>query len=225
MQHQGPQANHPGGRKSQGSVEVCVPIVTESASQTSASQTALERENGLSNEGAEGMGTLEKEPSLKDILLAVSNCKTSLSDLSDQLRGIRDDLFSLKQDMQEVCAWTTVLEGRLSQVEDDVNLMRQEVKIMKEQLEMCMRKMDEFENRARRKNVRVLGLPERSEGNNPTEYMEGWFRDMFGKDCLSKFFAIERAHRVAYRAPILQKAREMRGGEMGRLGIGVCIRL
>lgn len=43
---------------------------------------------------------------------------------------------------------------------------------MREQLNMCMHKMDDMENRIRRKNIRVLGFPERSEGNNPSEYME-----------------------------------------------------
>lgn len=168
---------------------------------------------------------------MKDILLAVNVCKITLSDLSDQLKGIRTDLAMLKRDMQEVCARTTVLEERLSQVEDDVNPLRQEVKRMKEQLNTCLQKMDNFENRARRKNVRVLGLPEKSEGNNPVEFMEGWFRDMFGKNAFSNMFAIERAHRVAPRVPhsggqsrplivkllffrdkvtILQRAREMK---------------
>lgn len=95
--------------------------------------------------------------------------------------------------MQEVCARTTALQGRLSQVEDDVNPMRQEVQLMREQLNMCMYKMDDMENRLRRKNVRVLGLPERSKGNNPIEYMEVWLKEMFGKDSLSNFFTIERA--------------------------------
>lgn len=61
--------------------------------------------------------------------------------------------------------------------------------------------------------------------------MEDWLKVMFGKDSLLKFFAIERAHRVPFRAPppgsqprpflikllyykdeviILQKAREIK---------------
>lgn len=228
-QLQGAQINHPGGRKSQGPAEICIPSVTESAL-----QTCLVKESGLSGLGHEVIKdkeAAEQEPSLKDILLAINVCKTTLSDLSDQLRGIRDDLVILKKDMQEVCARTTALEERLSQVEDDVNPLRQEVKKMKAQLDTCLQKIDEYEYRARRKNVRVLGLPEKSEGNNPVEFMEGWFRGMFGKDAFSKMFAIERAHRIAPRVPhpggqprplivkilffrdkvtILQKAREMK---------------
>lgn len=84
-------------------------------------------------------------------------------------------------------------------MEDDINPMKHEIKIMREQLNMCIHKMDDMENRLRRKNIRVLGLPGKSEGNNPTEYTEDWLKGMFGKDCLSKFFSIERAHRVPLR--------------------------
>lgn len=67
---------------------------------------------------------------------------------------------------------------------------------MRGQLNMCIHKIDEMENRARRKNIRILGLSEKSEGNNPTEFMETWLKDMFGRDSFSIFFAIERAHRI-----------------------------
>lgn len=181
----GSQASHPGGRKSQGPAAVgAFAIAAEPAP-----QTALEGELGLSKDLREGVGVLtsgaEEEPSLKDILLAINNCKASLFELSDQFKGIRNDFFSLRQEVQEVCGRTAVLEGRISQVEDDVLQMRQEVKRMRNQLDKCMYKMDEIENRLRRKNVRVFGLPERSEGNNPIEFMEGWFRDMFGRYGLS----------------------------------------
>lgn len=171
VQHQGPQVGHPGGRKSQGLAAGASATVTESAS-----HAVLVGEDELSRELAEGIGVLasesEKEPSLKEILLAV-NYKSSIFDLSDQLKCFRDELLSLRHDVQEVCARTTALEGRLSQVEDYVNPMRKEVILMRDQLDMCMHKMDEMENRLHRKNIRVLGFPERSEGNNPIEFMEG----------------------------------------------------
>lgn len=83
----------------------------------------------------------EKAPSLKDILLAINNCKSSLSELPDQLKCIKEDLLLLRHDVQEVCEQTTSLEGRFSQVEDNVNQMKKEIKLMREQLNMCIYKM------------------------------------------------------------------------------------
>lgn len=59
--------------------------------------------------------------------------------------------------------------------------------------------MDEMENRPRRHNVRVIGLPERCEGSCPEEFMEKWLWEVFGAETFSHFFAIERAHTVPTR--------------------------
>lgn len=135
----------------------------------------------------------EDEPSMREILQTVNNCKSLLLEIFD--------FTVLKQDVQGIGEWTSALEGRLSQVEDDVNPLKHKIKVMRKQLNMCIHKMDNIENRLHRKNTSVLGLPKNSEGNNPTEFMEDWLREMFGKDCLLKFFAIERAHRVPLRIP------------------------
>lgn len=60
-QLQGAQINHPGGRKSQGPAEICIPSVTESAL-----QTCLVKESGLSGLGHEVIKdkeAAEQEPS------------------------------------------------------------------------------------------------------------------------------------------------------------------
>lgn len=49
--------------------------------------------------------------------------------------------------------------------------------------------------------MRVIGLPERSEGSNPIAFLEGWLREIFGPTTFTLLFAIERAHRVPFKAP------------------------
>lgn len=93
----------------------------------------------------------------------------------------------LRHDVQEVCERTSALEGRLSLVEDDLNPMKQEIKSIREQLNMYIYKMDDMENRLRRKNLRVVGLPKQCEGSNPTEYMEDWLKGIFGKESVNIF--------------------------------------
>lgn len=53
----------------------------------------------------------------------------------------------------------------------------------------------------RRNNVHIIGLPERSEGNSMRDFLEKWFREVFGGEELSPLFAVERAHRIPLRAP------------------------
>lgn len=90
---------------------------------------------------------------------------------------------------------------RLSQVEDNLYPMKQEFKIMQDQLGLYKSKIDKMENGLPRNNVRVVGLPERCEVSHPVEFMEKWLREIFGVEIFSHLFVIERAHRVPSRAP------------------------
>lgn len=143
----------------------------------------------------------EKEPTLMDVFLAVSACNGSLKDLCEQMKGVKEDLTLVRQDLQKTAERTTVLEGRVSQIEDDISPLIKEVKSMKEQISKHASKMEEMENRSRRDNVRLVGLPEKSEGPNPIEFLENWLVELFGKDSFSVRFSIVRAHRVPFRAP------------------------
>lgn len=48
--------------------------------------------------------------------------------------------------------------------------------------------MDDIENRMQRKNVKIVGLPERSEGLDPVVFLEKWFKYSYGEDSFSSFF-------------------------------------
>lgn len=235
------QAGHPGRRSQASAIEVGTdtssdPAVNGVLEGVHCLNMELEARSGAT------VPAVEKEPSLKDILLAVNNCKVSITDLCEQLKGISDELRALKNEVQVVCTRTTALEGRLSQMEDDVYPLRQEVLLMKDQVNACMQKMDSMKNTLRRENLRVLGLPEGCEGNNPIKFMEDWLKEKFGKDSFSNFFSIERAHRIASRSPplgghprplifkllcfrdkvtILQKAREMKNIQHNSVRISI----
>lgn len=99
----------------------------------------------------------------------------------------------VQQDLQKVAERTTVLEGRISQLEDDLHPLKSEVKNTRRQTGINASKMDEMENRLRRDNVRLMGLPEKSEGPKSIEFLERWFTELLGKETFSPFFSIERA--------------------------------
>lgn len=121
--------------------------------------------------------------------------------MSDQLKTIREELSFVRHDLQKVRERTTTLEGRVSLVEDDLNPFKWEIITVREQKINYDKKMDDMENRMQRKKVRIVGLPERSEGLDPVAFLEKWFKDLFGEDTFSTFFTLERAHRVPFRPP------------------------
>lgn len=121
----------------------------------------------------------ESEPMLWDILNG-GKCKCSLNSLSEQIGGIKEKLLVMGQDLKKVGERTSALEERLSLTEDDFFPLKQEIKAMKELMALQASTKDEFENRAHRSNVRVVGLPEMAEGPQPAEFLEKWLKETFG---------------------------------------------
>lgn len=50
----------------------------------------------------EGCARAGEEPSLKDVLLAANFCKSSLYEVAEQLKGIREEIYFLRHDAQKV---------------------------------------------------------------------------------------------------------------------------
>ncbi|KAE8277770.1 hypothetical protein D5F01_LYC24210 [Larimichthys crocea] len=70
------------------------------------------------------------------------------------------------------------------------------VQELENQIRSMAEHIDDLENRGRRKNVRVIGLPEDAEGTNPTKFFESWIPDLLGLETKAGRVKIERAHRT-----------------------------
>lgn len=55
---------------------------------------------------------------------------------------------------------------------------------------------EDAENRSRRNNLCIVGLPEGVEGRDPTVFTEELLRSLLPAARLSPYFTVERAHRV-----------------------------
>lgn len=101
----------------------------------------------------------------------------------------------------------TALEAKSSEYEAAVVDLRQgltelERQQQKEVMEL-KDKLDDYENRQRRKNLRVVGFPLGVEGTNAVDFLEKWLPEILG---LSGPIEIERAHRAQLRRPNEQGA-------------------
>lgn len=59
-----------------------------------------------------------------------------------------------------------------------------------------MQRTDDLENRLRRNNLHIRGLPEHSNSQHPCDFAERWLKEMLPEARFSSLFAEERAHRV-----------------------------
>jgi len=81
-------------------------------------------------------------------------------------------------------------QGRITALEAAVGSFLKEKELMKF-------KVDDLENRSRRRNIRITGIPERAEGTRPTSFIESFIEELFGTDAFPRSLAVDRAHRVA----------------------------
>lgn len=133
------------------------------------------------------------EGSTAMILEAIADSKSSVEGKIDTLT-IECGL--IRQDMDKIRGRLTETEQRISTVEDVAASTAQSVVELQQQVKTLMARSEDAENRLRRNNVRVVGLPEGEEGANPVEFAEAFFKKLLGLQHLSPVYVVERAHRV-----------------------------
>lgn len=101
-----------------------------------------------------------------------------LSPLSELLRIHREELERHDKRLTEV-------EQRISMLEDATDPVDAKMKAQEKIVDELSERADDLENRGWRKNIRIVGLPEEVEGDDPTLFLETWLPEM----------KLERAHR------------------------------
>lgn len=144
-------------------------------------------------------GCIQSEPTLTDVLSAVSACHASLQTLTLQMGDLKGDMVHVGQDIRNLNERVKAAENRVSAVEDQLPTMSKALQSNTQAITALLQKVDDLENRSRQNNVRIVGVLENAEGRNPVALFEDWLLKVVGKDALSSFFANERAHRVPSR--------------------------
>lgn len=86
-------------------------------------------------------------------------------------------------------------ETRISALEDTVEPAEGKLRALEKQVRNMSEHIDDLENRGRRKNIRIDGLPEEVEGNNPTQFFETWLPKTLNIETKTGRIKLERAHR------------------------------
>lgn len=141
-------------------------------------------------------GSDDPEPTLWEILAAVTSCNHTLHSLTSEIKGVKFKITLVRQDMQKLRDCTVALEGRVSMIEDDMAPLQSDMRHVQSLTSAHAAKLEDMENRLRRNNIRAVGIPERAEGKNPVAFIEHWLTETFGREPFSQMFSVERAHRV-----------------------------
>lgn len=98
-----------------------------------------------------------------EILNAIRSLK---QDFGQQSADMLEAINSIKGDLLSHSRRTGETEERISQTEEDVTALQQKVQQLEGTTEILRNKIQEQEDRARRCNLRLVGLPEKTEGSD-----------------------------------------------------------
>lgn len=138
------------------------------------------------------------EPSRAELLKAIQG---SHSALERQIETVSIDVNLLRTDLRKVADKVTDAEGNIEQLQGEVASLKKTVTHLTAATSALERRAEDAEGRARRSNIRVLGVPERMEAGNPERFLETWIKTKLCPRDLSEVFVIERAHRALVPPP------------------------
>lgn len=138
-----------------------------------------------------GANTAKKQEN--DIMGAITSMR---KDFSVQYTGILAAIQEVKQEVKEFSNRLSTAEQRISDTEDQVSVLQNTVDTLQQQVKLLGVKLEDQENRSRRNNVRLVGLPEGAEGSDAVGFLERWLPEALGLESLTNSITIERAHRL-----------------------------
>lgn len=139
-----------------------------------------------------------KELALQDVMEAIAGVRTSLEHRID---SVNIEVTLLRADFQKINTRVKDIEITTKALVSDTSTLQQHVAQLQDQHKKMEDLLDEYEGRSRRNNIRILGVPERTERPAVDLYVEDLVTNHLQPKRLSKYFSIERALRVPGRRP------------------------
>lgn len=131
-----------------------------------------------------------------EILGEIRNLKAEVTGRFDNvLKAIEDT----RKEVTECTERLSQAEVRLSTVEDEQVDLKAVAESLQRGTKLLEKKMIDLEMRSRLNNLRLVGIPENSEGSDMCGFLENWLPDALDLNPLRSPLVLERAHRVGPR--------------------------
>ncbi len=119
----------------------------------------------------------------------------ALRELREDMQATNKSVKELREEFEAIVTTAKQTRDRVDSVQADTREDRRTVTDLRNKLERLTEKMTDIEDRGRRNNVRLVGLPEGMEGTNAASFLRvnlsKWIPSLRGHD-----IEIDRAHRV-----------------------------
>uniref|UniRef100_H3A2K3 L1 transposable element RRM domain-containing protein n=1 Tax=Latimeria chalumnae TaxID=7897 RepID=H3A2K3_LATCH len=112
------------------------------------------------------------------------------------IREIKSSIAAMDKKLETYVKRLEEVEHHVGNTEDSVLSLESTVLQMQETITKLQGKTDDLENRSRRCNLRLVGLPEGEEGKDPASFLESWLPKLLNLPELINNLEVERAHRT-----------------------------
>lgn len=123
-----------------------------------------------------------RPPLLADVMAAIATCQSTLT---PKIEAVQMDVGLIRKDMDK---------QRIGNTEDAVTEHGAALRTLQTKVKALEYRAEDMENRNQRNNLRIVGLPEGAEGNNPKCFVEDMLRNLLPDARMSPHYAVERAH-------------------------------
>ena len=138
-------------------------------------------------------------PCLDIIDGALNEIKVSVTSVESSLLALSNRVTDLEKRVEEV-------EERVSTTEDSNSAYATHIAAMDKTVKQLQLKIDDLENRGHRKNLKIINLPEKTEGIIPlVDFFQTTLPTLIGLPADYPTLEIERAHRALAPAPAPDK--------------------
>lgn len=169
-------------------------------------KTASEHAKLTKLASAEAAGT---ENSDEEMTLSTSVLKSELEkNRAAIMSEIQASLSPINLSLDAVCKKLEAYEPRITDMEmclsdhsDRLNRLEKQVDKLQSYNKELLEKTEDLENRSRRNNLRIIGLPEGCEGRVATAFMSKFFVDLLQDDSFTDPPELDRAHRALRAKP------------------------
>lgn len=143
--------------------------------------------------GVEEVAAGTAEPSLTSIMNAIHALGTTLESKIDK---VSIEMTLLRADLNKTSEKATHNATSITELLTVTKALEERIHQLTHQQRQTAARLEDQEGRARRNNIRVVGVPEKMEGPSTDLFLEDLILNHLKPKRLSKFFTIERAHRA-----------------------------